>query len=292
MIVTKLVGGLGNQMFQYAAGRKLALLHNTELFLDTSEYVHVKNRHYALGNFRIKAKEYTGKKLKMRELYTLEKRILQFAPFLYDYIYPGFRLYKEKSFRFDKEVFTLPDGTYLSGYWQSYKYFEDIENTIREEFSLKKRSSQTLNTEEQITKEISVSLHIRRGDYISDETTNKYHGVISPEYYRKALKMISKRSGKVNVFIFSDDSDWVKKNLKISLPVTYVSGDGRFDDQEEMYLMSKCTHHIIANSSFSWWGAWLNRNERKIVIAPKRWFKKEGTDTADFLPRDWIRIDD
>ena len=273
MIITKLVGGLGNQLFQYALGRNLAIKNNTELELDISWYQTVKKdyRRYELDNFNINT-EITNNK-------TFTKR---------QYI-------KEKYFNFNKDIVHLSDDVYLDGYWQSEKYFSDFEETIKNDFNLRYPLSREAAGVHEIIihAPVSCAIHIRRGDYVVNPGINFYHGACSLRYYRDAVDYIKKYSlsTEVSFFVFSDDINWVKKNFIIEkgIFIEFENRDG-FKDQEEMILMSRCQHQIIANSTFSWWGAWLNKNKQKIILAPDKWFNNVLIDTKDLLPDSWIKI--
>jgi len=179
---------------------------------------------------------------------------------------------------------------YLSGYWQSEKYFDDVSGIIREEFQLKNEPA-GLNLElvRAMRGSQAVSLHVRRGDYVSNPIAASYHGVCSLEYYRTAIKLIEEKVANPKFYVFSDDIPWCKENLRFPQPATYV--DHNSDEPfEDLRLMSFCKHFIIANSSFSWWGAWLSRNQEKIVLAPKKWFLTREKDDRDQVPANWIRI--
>jgi hypothetical protein len=196
----------------------------------------------------------------------------------------------EPHFTFCSDILRVKDNCYLSGVWQSEKYFKDMENIIRKEFTL--REDVTKKTEDWINKietTHSVSIHIRRGDYISNKKTIQKHGVCPIEYYTKAVQFVSGKLQDPKFFVFSDDVEWAKNNLVINYQTYFVS-DINIPDYEEIIIMSKCKHNIIANSSFSWWGAWLNENKNKIVIAPKKWFSSNYTDTKDLIPQNWIRL--
>jgi len=271
MIITRLIGGLGNQMFQYAVGRRAAHKHKTELKLDISWFKNPEGaikRDYLLNVFNIEedfaSKEEINKlKSKNRGLLTL----------------------------FYKKILKINDNTYLEGYWQSEKYFKDIENIIRKEFTFKdKPDAANQKIISRIKNCDSVSIHIRRGDYIFDETTNKYHGVCGLDYYSNSVAMIVKKVKNPYFFIFSDDIKWVKQNLHLKFPCVYVDYNIGKKDYEDMRLMSNCQHNIIANSSFSWWGAWLNQYKNKIIIAPKKCFRDKSIDTTDLIPQPWIKI--
>lgn len=285
------MGGMGNQLFQYAVGRSVALKNQTDLKMDVSVYDNQEttaaSRKYALNVFNIaenfaneqeigKMKAIGGGKIS-RLLYKLG--LVKKNTYIV-----------EPRFSFNPEVFQAGEDAYLEGYWQTEKYIKDMEDIFHKEFTL----NEAFDIEDkEITKKIkatnAVSLHVRRGDYINNASTNKFHGVCSLEYYAKAILCVSEKIQDPLFFIFSDDIAWVKQNLKIDFPVTYVS-DGILRDYEELILMSYCKHNIIANSSFSWWGAWLNENSQKIVVAPMKWFASNELDTSDIIPSDWLRI--
>jgi len=180
---------------------------------------------------------------------------------------------------------------YLDGYWQSEKYFCDFRLAIQNEIKLKNEESECYKN---ILSEIGsiqspISLHIRRGDYEHDPIIKKILSCCTMSYYDQAIKFVTRDLTGVKFFIFSDDINWVKENFKINFPVFYVTGNN-ITNYEEMILMSKCKHNIIANSSFSWWGAWLNENPGKIVVAPKKWFNNPKADQKDIIPESWIKI--
>ena len=303
MVITKIQGGLGNQMFQYAIGRHLAYLNKTELRLDLSFYNQIpKNntqRKYLLGNFNI-----TGKPLNLSEEKKVKIKNLHNRPFLTKIIRKILKNIEEKKpiykrkyirephFHFCPDVLKARNKTiYLYGHWQSEKYFKNIENIIRKEFTLKNGlSNEAKNILEKIQKTNSVSIHIRRGDYVENKKNCTLYGVCSLTYYYKTIKIIQNKTGNPHFFVFSDDIRWVQKNLKTASSLTLVRGVN-IRDFEEIILMSKCKHNIIANSTFSWWGAWLNNNPNKIVIAPKPWFNIATINTKDLLPPLWITID-
>jgi len=143
---------------------------------------------------------------------------------------------------------------------------------------------------QQILSSNSVSLHIRRGDYVQNQEANKFHGICSPEYYSQAMNLIEQKIENPHYFVFSDEVGWVRENIKFNYPVDFVSGNS-ISEAEELSLMSKCKHNIIANSSFSWWGTWLNTSPEKIVIAPKKWIENTDlADASDLIPKEWIKI--
>lgn len=290
MITVKLIGGIGNQMFQYAAGRGLAIANNTRLALDITDLQttlprkNFTRRCFALDFFKIDARLTAFSKLGKRlpNAAFLINRLARFSR----------RTIKEKQpFIFDPTVASAGDGVYLDGWWQNEKYFSGIRETLLHDFSLKDEAGKEARTILGLIKNSgdlpAISLHIRRGDYVSNKLNNRYLGVCGPDYYRAALAVMGERIGNFNLFVFSDDIEWAKYNLSYAGKTVYVSGRG-LGDGEELILMSKCSHNIIANSSFSWWGAWLNQNKNKIVVAPGKWFNIWNT--SDLIPSGWIKV--
>lgn len=289
MIVVRLKGGLGNQMFQYALGRVLSIKNSTSLKLDASFYSMsfngVTKRAYDLDVFNIHASI-----TNTNDVPILHKNIHN--KFVYKIISILKKFFDmngvEKSFKFDMDILNIKSDIYLEGYWQSYKYFIDYEEIIRKDFTLK--SFPALNMQEmanEIESMNSVSVHVRRGDYVG----NNMHDVVSESYYKKGIEYISNKVNIDKIYVFSDDIEWCKDNLKFDYPVVFVGEEFTgVKDEGHVYLMSKCKHFIIANSSFSWWGAWLSTNHDKIVVCPKQWFGDASIDTSDLIPDNWIRI--
>ncbi len=288
MIIIRIGGGLGNQLFQYALGRNLALTKNIPLKLDLSWFETNFDRKYKLKYFNTEENIATKKELKRIKRY---QKINSRRYFLHNLLFSNESIYiEEKQFHFNPNILDIKNNAYLIGYWQTEKYFKDIKDVIRKEFILKDNlDSFCIEKEKKIKKQNSVSLHIRRGDYIMNKIANKNMGVCSLDYYKKAINILGEKINDPTFFIFSDDMKWVKKNLKIDFPIIFVS-NGELKDYEELILMSKCKHNIIANSSFSWWGAWLNNNPDKIVIAPKKWFNDTKRNSKDIIPDNWIKI--
>jgi len=198
---------------------------------------------------------------------------------------------RERHFQFDPSVLDLPDGVYLDGYWQSPRYFSDVQPVIRGAFSFdRKVSEQNRALAARISDADSVSIHVRRGDYTSVRSLN-YHGVCSMEYYRSAVRTMASKIRNPVFYVFSDDPAWVKENCSFCRPMIVVEHPGQEQAYTDMWLMSLCKHHIIANSSFSWWAAWLSANPEKIVIAPRQWFRDPNIKTDDLIPAAWLRLD-
>ncbi|MEI8143298.1 MAG: alpha-1,2-fucosyltransferase [Candidatus Berkelbacteria bacterium] len=285
MIIVKIIGGLGNQMFQYALGRNLANYLGAELVLDISAYDRYATRKYCLNDYNIQEKILDRSVLKK-----YNSKLFRLFDLFHFSVYSR-NIILDKSLKFDPKILKITDNKYLAGYWQSEKYFENIPEIIREEYK-PKSAPDRLNRKylNMIQKCHSVSLHVRRGDYVSDRSANSVHGVCGPSYYENALKIIEKKTKDFTLFIFSDDMPWVKKNLIFNHTVVYVEGNGPEKSYEDLRLMSCCEDNIIANSSFSWWGAWLNIKPNKIVIAPKQWFRDPKMDSSDMIPKKWKRI--
>lgn len=198
---------------------------------------------------------------------------------------------RERNFGFDPSILDAPAHCYLQGYWQSFKYFEAIEPVIRQEFTVSGNlSERNAEMADRILGKRAVSVHIRRGDYASNEQTNRYHGTCSPEYYYAAEKLLRNRVGDLHLFVFSDDPKWASENLRFSSPTVIISHNAPDRGHEDLRLMTMCHHHILANSTFSWWGAWLSKHTHKVVIAPKKWFREAGHSTEDLIPKSWITL--
>lgn len=285
MIIVKLFGGLGNQMFQYAFGRNFTLQKNDILKLDLSSFVRARSdthRSYQLGHFCIHEDVAS-----MREV---RRFCFPIRVFKKDILLRKKGYIKEKEFHFNPSVFTITGDAYLDGYWQSEKYFKGIEKEIREEFNPKDSMSDAAERVlDSILSTNSVSIHVRRSDYITNKNASALHGTCSLDYYKNAVSMITEKISHPSFFVFSDDIVWARRNLILDYPTIFVSNP-HIKDYEELVLMSLCKNNIIANSSFSWWGAWLNKNVEKVVIAPTQWFKKASYNTKDLTPVSWIKI--
>jgi hypothetical protein len=256
MIITKIQGGLGNQLFQWAYGKSLSVKNNTELRLDLSFYQNqIGNtpRQFDLYNF--------PNITKLNSVIDTNNSI----PVIDDFNY--------KEIKYNDHL-----NYYLNGYWQSEKYFLDISEIIKKELSIDDKTNQNLL---KYINGDTVSLHIRRTDYV---TSNGYHPVLPIEYYNLALEIIEKYD---TLLIFSDDINWCKENLSFKNMV-FIENQTNIED---LWLMSLCKHNVIANSSFSWWGAWLNNNKDKIVIAPKIWFGDvTNLNQKNILPNNWLKL--
>lgn len=298
MICVNINGGLGNQMFQYACGRALAFSNQTSLILDLSSLQKNTNtsettkRSFELSDvFKIEVAEACVGDLKI--LKPILYRAINVLAFKLGF--KGIQISKyfiENEFSYNHNIKKVGKDCFLSGYWQSPKYFDSIASLIRDEFAFQKPlDANNLEISSLIKRVNSISLHIRRTDF-QITNSNDTHGICSLDYYDKAVKFISDKLTDPHFFVFSDDINWAKENLKLPYKLTFISGNNGGKSYIDMQLMSICKHNIIANSSFSWWGAWLNSNTTKIVIAPKIWFANEilNNQTTDLIPEEWIRM--
>jgi hypothetical protein len=202
-------------------------------------------------------------------------------------------IYDERSAAYDIGFHNIKPPVYLSGYWQSEKYFIDIVSVIRSDFAfpIYGITPENMTIIDAVKSSMSVSIHVRRGDYVSSSAASERHGICPPFYYQRGMEIMTERLKDVVFYVFSDDTEWAKKNIQHKTQPCYIIETGQ-RSWVDMYIMSQCQHHIIANSSFSWWGAWLNPDPEKIVIAPKNWFKilPDGFTINDMLPAAWIKI--
>lgn len=286
MVVTKLTGGLGNQMFQYAFGVSLSAKLGVEFRYDFFSHPSDTPRSFELNHFAISSKMATKSQLANLGIPLSKKRFLLEKLGL---VRSSIKL--ETGHHFQPDALNFPDNSYVQGYWQSEKYFNHIESTIRQEFTFKRvLEGENKRLIKKMNSQNAVSVHIRHGDYLTSKAANEFHGVCGLDYYQAAIQYMNKGVTKPIYYFFSDDPAWVKKNLLISSESYYIDWNQGEASYIDMQLMSHCQHHIIANSSFSWWGAWLNPSKKKIVIAPKQWFKDPSIDTSDLIPDSWIRL--
>jgi hypothetical protein len=292
MIIIQLIGGLGNQMFQYALGRRLSCMHNVPLKLDIMGFKNYTLWTYRLDHFAIHADIASVPEIEEVKFHG-RAGVLRTLGNLAGFFVPYYRrnIYREPHFSFDFNVLKCRPDVYLEGYWQTEKYFRDIADTIRRDFTVLEDPDPRNQEMADIIRDCeAVSLHVRRGDYVSNPVTNAVHGTCTEDYYRRAIRIIEKKVEKPRFFIFSDDPSWVFEHMDTGHPTTYMNINGPDKDYEDLRLLSLCRHHIIANSSFSWWGAWLCSNPNKTVIAPKKWFNNTKVNTVDLMPESWIRI--
>lgn len=295
MIIVKLKGGMGNQMFQYAIGRALSIKYDVPLGLDLDMLLdrtpRPKFHRFTFYDYNL-------------DIFNINPQILpqNKIPFLYRKIFKGkiglyfnyFKKYfiknngEEKYFHFNPYIFSVGPDVYLDGYWQSPKYFESIEDIIRKDFTLKNELSENIKTlKKEIEENKSLCIHVRRGDYIG----NPVHDILDKEYYNKGIEKIKEITQIDKVYVFSNDIKWCKENLSFPYSTMFVDEEYRgAKDEGNLFLMSACHNFIIPNSSFSWWAAWLSSYKDKIVIVPKQWFGDKNINSEDLIPKEWIRI--
>lgn len=291
MILAKLRGGLSNQMFQYAAARRLAHRHRTEVRIDASWYETQSGatpRRFELDQLCI-----SGEMASRWETIGTDgirnARPYELPVAIYRKFRPRYRFVAERTFRFDPRVLELPDDVCLFGYWVSERYFADIDDIIRQEFRFRDPPSPANALRlEQLRSCESVAVHVRRGDYASDPALTSIHGLCGPDYYSRAADEIRKRVRDPVFLLFSDDLDWAVENLDLGGETLVVDENRGEASPQDLRLMSTARHNIIANSGFSWWGAWLNPNPEKIVCTPRRWFADASYDTSDVFPDSWL----
>ena len=288
MIIAHLIGGLGNQMFQYAAARALAAKRNTILLLDISSF-----DSYTLHQGFELDRIFSGDFIPAKKSDVQQILGWQSPNSVRSYLHrPALSWLRKKSLAIEpyfehwQGFEHLSADTYLSGYWQSEHYFSSVQDLIREDFCFSTpMNAENLALANRIVNSEAISLHVRRGDYIK----NSAYASCSLDYYQSAIDRLAKQYELPTFFIFSDDIKWVKENLKIEHSHVYIDNNHGDQSYNDMRLMSLCKHNIIANSSFSWWGAWLNANDSKIVIAPKKWFNTD-LNSKDLIPSSWVRL--
>lgn len=276
MITTELNGGLGNQMFQYSLGKVLSIKNKTTFTLDIGILLNQKKRKYELDNYKISGLV-RGQKSFYRRLFSkfsFKKSVV---------------IVREKKFQFNEFVLRLKGNLFLSGYWQSHRYFQKYKKQILKDFTLKKPPPIPKDMESFFKEKVTVSIHVRRGDYVTDKKAAKILGTLDRNYYKKAINFIEKKFKKVFYIVFSDDLEWAEKNIP-KMTSNKIIFSQKNSATSDLYFMSLCNHNIIANSSFSWWGAYLNAHRGKIVIAPKKWFKGRVVNVQDLIPPDWVKL--
>jgi len=290
-IIVKLNGGLGNQMFQWALARMIEERTDIKTLLDMSYFKKGYARAYQLGIFKLKASfvEDFWTKSKLELMWFFRKQITWGRCL-------GINLYSESCFQFDSNINRVKPNTHVEGFFQSERYFKSIENILRNDFAfVEPPEGENRKLVQQIQATNSISLHIRRGDYVQKKRYQNAYADCSLDYYKRGvehiMELLENKSVPPVLYIFSDDIDWVKNNLKLPYESIYVAHNTGDKSYEDMRLMSLCKHNIIANSSFSWWGAWLNKNPDKVVIAPQKWFNDEKIVQTDIIPETWIRLE-
>jgi hypothetical protein len=297
MVIVRVSGGLGNQMFQYAAGRRLAIDNDTELKIDTTFINHrvaMPNflrphfvfRTFDLDVFNIQATIAKPEDMKWWQRPILSGKVMVGidAVLRKIHILPGW----EKTFQFDPAILSLKGDIYLAGFWQSEKYFQSIRDTLLQDFTSAQplpESSQKLI--EQIHTGQSLCLFVRRADMADKD----FHGALGMSYYNDAITYVRNKKNIDALYILSDDLAWCKEHMQFDLPTTFIENEYKGQKWEgHMLIMKECANFVIPNSTFAWWGAWLSTSPDKIVVAPKRWFGNSNLKNDDLIPKSWIRI--
>ncbi len=299
MIIVRLLGGLGNQMFQYAFGRRLALLNGVPLRLDMRFLEPQRTpagdtmRYYQLDGWRIQATiagdsecdqlTWENRPRRVHRAYRLFQQVLP---------YSLRRLGLERSRRYEPSWMKCKASIYLNGYWQCWQYYGVIRTQLLEEFQpLLPLDERNQRMADQILAVQAVAVHIRRGDYLSNPNAARYHGVCSIGYYRRCMENMIREFPPANFFVFSDDLEWSRRNLPTQFPMTFVDVNKSRADHLDLHLMSLCHSFIIANSSFSWWAAWMGNRPGKVVYAPVPWINDPAVDMRDLYPPDWQKTE-
>lgn len=293
MIISMLKGGMGNQMFQYAAGFALVNKHQTKLKLDinylldkSKRYFRHTHREYALDAFNIKAEIATPKEISRfttprignKYFYHLKKRILK-----------SYNVFEESHMHSQDEFQNIPPDAYLDGFWQNASYIQNVRNLLLEEFSFKEPLPEyCINTFNEIKNSNSVCVVFRRGDYVNHPELD----ITELNYYHAAIDIFQNKKNNFTYFIFSDDILWCKANfVRNDIEIIFV--DQMYTGPKAQYylqLMIACKKYIIPNSTYPWWAAWLNDDQEKVVIAPKKWFRSQIVDINPIVPNDWITL--
>jgi hypothetical protein len=292
-IRVEMLGGLGNQMFQAAAGIALARRLGAQLELDTSRLRIGGARRFGLDALNVDAYIFTDRDRPLERIF--HKTVNQTAK-LFGSKSPrrptGWRgpVFTQSNYNYTPDFHQISGDCYLRGYFQSPKFFAGAEDAIRAAFALERAISPAAHAQAQAIGEGSVALHVRRGDYLAHSGANAFHGVMQSAYYERALEVLESKFATQKIFIFSDDPDHARAMFSRNPKAHFIRGESEYDD---MYLMSKTRAHIIANSTFSWWSAWLDARPDALVIAPDAWFSGQATathDTRDIYPPGWIRL--
>lgn len=290
MVIVKIMGGLGNQLFQYAFGKYLEIHTQDQVKYDVN--VHIKNKNFTqrdldIDYFKVQLPFCATSEKKTYVFFKnegffrrIERKLAQKFPYLH-------RHYKVQKNAHSNE-FMLESDSYYEGYWQYSEYLDEVREGILQEIKpnalfYEKHASVLRKMQESN----SVAIHIRRGDYISIKVNADLFEVCDMEYYAAAMQLIESRISNPRYFVFTQDTEWAQENFKGN-DYEFIQGNSAIDD---MLLISFCKNQIIANSTFSWWGAWLNQQENKVVVAPKKWYKGlRNKQTHALFPNTWIRL--
>lgn len=303
MIITSLTGGLGNQMFQYAAGLALAEHRRTVLKLDVSWFredpAYEAHNRYALSCLNITEQFATqeeidrvrGVQLTRTERWSIAAaRVLRFRRYAERHAAPA-NWHQPPTFAHYPQFLAQPDNTYLNGMFQSEKFFAGSADLLRLHFSFRYPPLPEVEAlAARIRSGPSAAIHFRRGDYSRNATFQSQIGVVGPDYYARAARLLRERRPEATFYIFSDDIEAVAREFTPPGPHVFVRCVQHWHPWDKIRLMSLCEHIAIANSTFSWWAAWLNPSPAKLVIAPEPWFAQSTHDSSDVVPAAWLRL--
>jgi hypothetical protein len=282
-VTARLFGGLGNQLFQYAVGKAVAERNNCKLILDTRE-TNAKGAHwrFALSHFNISA--IIGDDSNLPPI-----RSNPIPYYLWRCFGKSPKFIRETHLGYNETINTLGGNTYLHGYFQSEKYFAESAKELHQDLQLSTPASdENKQWLDRIDTSNSISLHVRRGDYLA---SGDAYAVCNQDYYTRAIQHIANHlDTDPTIFVFSDDPAWAKENIETGYKTHFSDHNDGSKHYEDLRLISRCKHNITANSTFSWWGSWLNQNPDKIVVAPKNWFGKQKMHNPDITPDSWQRI--
>ncbi len=289
MIIVRIWEGLGNQMFQYAYARALSIRMKQPVFLDARGTGKAFGdmglaREYRLANFRISLPQCLNADY-FYPFLSKDGRCMNVLKKMSENGLLPYRYYKEKTVAYNGELARLKGNWYLQAYFQDEKYFKEYEGLIRKEFRPKKKIRISSELRNILESKNTVSIHIRRGDY------KRFNAELPARYYRQAIDYIEENIENPFWVVFSDEPQWVRENINFKNSFYYVSGNEVLEDYEEMLVMSRCRNHVISNSTFGWWGAWLDEKKDKLVVGPRNWFL--GTMSGyrtNIMPEEWKRI--
>ena len=289
MIVARIEGGLGNQLFQYAFGTQLASIHNTDLILDLSAYDSQPQHGYLLDRFCI-----TSRELSPQERKRIPARYQNDRRAVFPLISLGrkeFRRQRERPFGFAEKYLSIPDDSYLAGYWQSERFFRGVESNIRNQFRLRSPMSlESSRLREKMMSTSSIALHFRRGDYIT--TTPMSVRNLSLSYYKECVHSQLEKRPDSEAYVFSNDIPWCRDNLDLPCPMHFVDHSSNATAYEDLWLMTAAESMVIANSTFSWWGAYLGERQERTVYAPSSWYHPRTLDDRFLNCEKWVLVGD
>jgi len=291
-VIVRLMGGLGNQLFQYATGHAMARRLGVPLLLDRTFLdsrppgMDWTPRGFDLDVFRAPMTfADTAEVERLRR--PIDRRLHRHLHHRFPWLYPDVQL--ERAPGYDPAILRHKAPLYLEGFFQNERYFAEVADELRSELFVPREQPDARNAAllSAVTSGITASVHVRRGDYVSNAASNRFHGVCAPDYYARAAAELVERHGVERFFVFSDEPDWTRANLALPRPAEHVSHNTGKAAHWDLFLMKHCRHHIIANSSFSWWGAWLDARPGRMVIAPAQWFAGNGTPASAIIPPSW-----